>query len=177
MNLSKFSFFKNPDVSRKSSAGYTLLEVLIVMGIVGILAAVAMPAFNDSVANSRMGSNANLLIGALNLARIEAIKRSGHVVVEPVSGTDWNSGINVYLDNDRNTKGLDDDVDLILKKVTPVLGDGNFSNSDARVTFLSTGFISTETSFELCDGRTGETGRTISLLISGRIRNSDKTCS
>ncbi len=39
--------------ARKSSAGFTLIEVMIVVAIIGILAAIAYPSYQDHVRKSR----------------------------------------------------------------------------------------------------------------------------
>jgi len=79
------------------SKGVTLLELITAMAIVGILAALALPAFDNQLKDSKIVSNTNLVIGAYNLARSEAINRglqvqvvgiaNGWAVEEVASGT------------------------------------------------------------------------------------------
>jgi prepilin-type N-terminal cleavage/methylation domain-containing protein len=55
--------------------GFTLIEVLVVMVISAILLAVAVPAFQGSIASVRATEAANSLMASLELARSEAVKR------------------------------------------------------------------------------------------------------
>lgn len=81
-----------------NSKGVTLLELIIAIAIVGILAAMAVPAFDNQLKDSKIVANTNLVIGAYNLARSEAINRGvqvqvtdiadGWAVEEVVSGTE-----------------------------------------------------------------------------------------
>jgi type IV fimbrial biogenesis protein FimT len=61
--------------------GFTLIELLVTMTIIAILLAVAVPAFNSSIASARASDGANSLLGALELARSEAMRRGVTVSV------------------------------------------------------------------------------------------------
>lgn len=66
-----------PDAMR----GFTLIELLVTMAVAAILLTVAVPNFQMFVMNSRMASQANEVVGALSLARSEAVKRGAQVSV------------------------------------------------------------------------------------------------
>lgn len=91
------------------AAGFTLIELMIVLGIVGIMAVVGIPSFANFIAMRSVKSAAAELYGSLNRARSEAITRNGNVVVSPKSGA-WQNGwqvlspTNAVLD-DRNAVG------------------------------------------------------------------------
>lgn len=76
--------------------GFTLIEVLIVIAIMGILASIAVPAFRDMITAQKVRGTANDLYAALLYARSEAMKRNGQVsVVRPAGG--WADGWTVQF--------------------------------------------------------------------------------
>ena len=72
--------------------GFTLIEALIVVALVGVLLTIAVPSFVSFTANQRVKSASFELYAALSFARSEAIKRRSEVTVRPASGTDWATG-------------------------------------------------------------------------------------
>lgn len=83
--------------ARKSSpGGFTLIELLIVVAIGAILATIAVPSLRDTLNTMRQNSALGLIVGDLNQARGEAIKRNARVLmcVRNVAGTQCGSGTN-----------------------------------------------------------------------------------
>jgi type IV fimbrial biogenesis protein FimT len=59
--------------------GFTLLELMITLTVAGAIVGMAVPAFNRMAANSRIVTQTNDMVGAINFARSEAITRNGTV--------------------------------------------------------------------------------------------------
>lgn len=71
--------------------GFTLTEIMMVIAILGILTAFALPSFRQYVANQRIKSASFDLVSTLSLARSEAVKRNATVDITPASGG-WTNG-------------------------------------------------------------------------------------
>ena len=56
------------DMKRSSSRGFTLIELMIVVAVIGILAAVAYPSYQDSVRKSRRADGKTALLQAVQVA-------------------------------------------------------------------------------------------------------------
>jgi type IV fimbrial biogenesis protein FimT len=68
---------RNDDASR--SPGFTLVELLMTIGLASVLLALAVPSFNSFIVGSRVTTEANEMIAAIHFARSEAIKRNGSI--------------------------------------------------------------------------------------------------
>ena len=66
---------------KAKSAGFTLLEIMLVIALLAILLGLGAPSFTEFMRNSRITGKANDLLAGLNLARTEAIKRHVPVTV------------------------------------------------------------------------------------------------
>ena len=65
----------------RNKSGFTLIELMIVLAIGGILAALAMPSFRIALANHRLKTGVRETFALIQLARINAIKEHTNVVV------------------------------------------------------------------------------------------------
>ena len=93
--------------SKQRQTGVTMIELMIVITIAAILAALAAPSFNDFIDNTRLTSTMTQLTGDLNRAHSEAIKRNSWVLVcarstNTACGTDWRNGWLVCHDSEPN---------------------------------------------------------------------------
>ncbi|MDQ0141644.1 GspH/FimT family pseudopilin [Cupriavidus necator] len=102
-----------PAASRRRCRGLTLVELMAVVAMVAILAAIGTPSFVALLRASRVDSEIQSMVGTLQLARSEAVKRGLPVSVCPsVNGTaclgagNWARGWIAFVD--RNASGTVD---------------------------------------------------------------------
>lgn len=137
----------------RPSHGFTLIEMLVVLAIIGVLLCAAVPLASSVGSRMRLASVTNLFLGHLYLARSEAIKRNGPVAVCSSSDQQtcadhggWEQGWIVF--QDRNNNGRRDADEPLVHGVGPapsglrVVGNTTVSR---YVSFAPTGGTRTTT--------------------------------
>jgi type IV fimbrial biogenesis protein FimT len=161
-------------VMLKQQRGFTFLELMITLTVAAILSTLAFPSFVTMTKNNRLTTQANDFILALNLTRSEAVKRGTSTTITATSGGgNWSNGWTVA----HATAGTLRIGDALQDSMVLTNDEGN-----STITYSSSGTAAgTPTAapgiFELCDDRTGEIGRQISISTTGRVEVADFTCS
>jgi type IV fimbrial biogenesis protein FimT len=177
-------------ITRGESSGFGLLELVVVVSIIAILVALALPSFSSTMRNNRVSAQTNDLLSAINLARNEAITRSRPVTVcaadtssgAPAEcGSDWNKGWIVATD----TAAASDDPEIEdVLKIWTSTGDNELtaSNSSTFIRFDSRGQATTSPappiSFTLmpADACSGDQKRSIVVTALGRSGSTKVDC-
>ena len=164
------------------SKGFTLLELIIIIGILGLTMAFAAPGLGTMISNNRISSDANDFVAALQLAKSEAVARVNPVVVCKknvdsngcVAGGDWSQGWIVFSDDNGNG-GVDAGDNEAIISIHDALHEritfGGTAGADSFITFRPSGTSSVTTTEVLiiCDERGFESSsRGILVTITGR---------
>jgi type IV fimbrial biogenesis protein FimT len=177
--------------------GFTVIELMVAMAILGILMGIAAPSLRDVLMNATITSQANDLMSAFATARSEAVKRGVRTAVcTSTNGTSctnsaWHQGWIIFTDSDAD--GAVDAGSSALKVQSATDGQntltsvGHVTNgAGARVVAFSPvgSLAGAAVTFTLCDSRTTTNvgaaatlrGRQITVSTTGRPRVQRLTC-
>ena len=178
---------------RRRSAGFTLLELMTTLSVVGIVLAVGVPSYLSVVRNNRAATNANELVAALTIARSEAVRRGDRVSLcrsndGASCGGAWTDGWIVFVDGAANDTAAPV-VSLVLQTWPAPTGEASVvtrsNGSDVDVTwvrFLPRGDTRTTEPLPLIyniqiDECTGNVARNIEINAVGRTSVTKVACS
>lgn len=167
--------------------GFTIVELVVTLTVLGILTAIAVPQFTEFLRNSRRAATINELVGSLSLARSEAVRRGLPVVMckavddtacRTGAGDTWQAGWLVFVNTDADSPPVLDAGETVLKvrtvpasgyQLRPSVGVSNF------IAFGADGSAGQAGSFTYCDSRGTPRARAIVVGEVGRVRLSRDT--
>lgn len=160
--------------------GFTLLELIIVLAIVGIISGIAAPSLQNMLESNRSTAHTQRFIRTLNLARHTAITRKEITTLCPSNngrkcGGEWHRGTILFRDKNNNRQ-VDNDERLI--EVSEAYSEGitlNWRASAGRNTYIRfspTGAAREFGTFTYCPrSRDTRYAKMLVLNRQGRVHN------
>jgi type IV fimbrial biogenesis protein FimT len=171
----------------KSSQGFTLLELMVAVTLLGVLLGIGIPSFNETIRNNRTVAQTNEFITALNLARSEASKRGLPVAIcaanaaqtacASATANNWTNGWLVFTDQGATVGAIDAGEPILQtsRAVTP--GLQLTSSNVGFLQFGASGSANTTATFGIQhSGCTGNNRRRIEIVPTGRANLSKVAC-
>ena len=188
MSGSRYSSDVTPPRQRRGlnarGGGFTLIELMIVLVILGVILAVAVPGFSQLGLSTKLKSYANQMVSSVYLARGESIKRNAPMTL--CVSTDglacegsgaWEDGWIVLDPND-----------LVLQYQQEVANGFKMActgtcpgSSSHTLTFEPSGLVGTQTTIRICrqTPSVGNQEREVEISATGKPRvnrTTDGTC-
>lgn len=134
--------------------GFTLIELMVTITVMGLLLLVAVPSFNNAMLGSKLSAFANSFTASAQLARSEAIKRNAAITMCASSdgatcagAGGWQQGWIVFNDKD---------------------GDGTINGTETRVSYqqaLPAGFSFSADNYTIVFDSSGVSGTSADLVL------------
>lgn len=163
--------------------GFTLVELMTILGVAAVLLTVATPALQQFTNNSRQTGGINDFISSMHIARNTAITTNARVTMCASEGgatceaVAWNQGWIVFTD--QNSNRLVDGGDRIIGASSGIRGlaiqSGEFPSF---LVYRPTGRAMTVSvtgnsgQFTICDDRGASHAKAVIMDLSGRPRTS-----
>jgi type IV fimbrial biogenesis protein FimT len=143
------------------SQGFSLVELVVAMAIMGILITITLPAMDSILLNGRLRSYSNELLASAYLARSEAIKTNTVVrLCASASGTacdgSWEQGWVVIRSDD-----------AVIESHAALKEGFVINGSVTTVSFKPTGIGATQATLTICKSG-GDQSRLVTVNASGR---------
>ncbi len=168
-----------PITLNSSSKGFTLIELMVSVSVTSLLAAIAVPNFNDFIIKMRVDNEISKLHRMLLITRNVAINSGQKTILCPLDNsfqctTQWQNELSVFTDINNN-KLFDANEKIIKIREAITTGDTLvYGKTRNKITFKPTGQLSglANGTFRYCPKSYKNHSRGLVVARSGRVYQS-----
>ena len=168
---------------RQPQHGFTLIESMVCLAIVGGVISWAVPSFRAIALNAARAREVNQLLQAIYYARSEAIKRNAVVSLCPTTdgsnctvADDWHTGWLVFVNLDHDSPAARDAGEELLRVYEP-WPQGRITSNRTTLSFRAFGQSGVTATIAFCDDRGSDAARAVIISQTGRPRLTDRNSS
>ena len=154
-------------LSIRCPRGFTVVEMVMVLVVIGVLVTLAGPAFRDFIIQQNIRNTAFELMSDLTYARSEAVKRNASVTVSKVGSGTWGAG------GWKVVAGA-----TTLRQHSAVSGNVTLTMPSSSIDFNLNGRASNAASFTIDDvgGKASIVARCVAVDTAGRPQSTEGSC-
>ncbi len=149
--------------------GFTIIELMITVGLLGVMLTIAVPSFSSIFKQNRLASQTNSILSSLNYARGQTINQNQNVIVQPIAaGTNWSGGWKIRVNG----------ADI---QFFEGVENASLTSSAATITYQSDGSLSAAGNITLTltpnNCPTGNSDvRVVTITLSGQSASATAVC-
>lgn len=132
---------------KKITKGFTIIELVIILAIVAIVTAIAVPAYQGFIASSQVVNDIHKLKESVDISKSEAITLGTNVILCPsnnlnttdptCSGTNnWNSGWIIMVPANNNCSATSGNIIKVYAAIHPDENISSTSNSNTPISSI-----------------------------------------
>jgi type IV fimbrial biogenesis protein FimT/type IV fimbrial biogenesis protein FimU len=179
-NISRTKPFSIFSSSRRQ--GFTLVELMVSIAVVGVISAIALPSMSDFLVKMRVDNEISEMQRLLLTARNMAINTGKNTTVCPLTSgactNNWHNEISVFTNSD-NTLATNNnfaDPDELVKIKSEIKSGDKLQYSQNSVIYTPDGrLLTASANFRYCPKNKADESRGISISLSGRSYTSSDT--
>jgi len=147
--------------------GFTTLELMVTIGIIAILTAIAVPSYIKWLPGYRLRSAAFDVYSAMQLARLRAVKENGRVGISFTNGNGKSGKFRVFFD--RNNSGIYESNNDNIIKYGEMPGSVRISAPMGQSMFNGRGLVTAGAGIVRLTNSMGG-AKDIQLIVTGNVR-------